>query len=179
MRLLLLLLLYSLSACSSKKDDSMAGTQGMMKKRMLGLDNTNSPDSGKMFNAGGTQGEKGNFFTNKAFKTKDFMGSKAYKTADFAQAGKMSNMGNTMSRLGSQTNRWEKSSYDTKASRWDNKTAALGDKSFRQGDASYQTRDYQPAAKSMSRDTRSVIFGEPNSTPTAYSEEEISNLINR
>jgi hypothetical protein len=173
----LFLILLALSSCISPPEKG--SPQGKMVDRLLGFDQTKGDQFNKTFDAGTSKEEKGSFFTRKGFKTKDFNGQKNFKTGDFAQAGKMSRMGSANSRMGQQTNRWEKSSFSTKENRMGGQSARMGDKEFTGADSTFKTGDYQPAQKSISRDMRPQIFGSPNSAPTAYSEEEISRLINR
>jgi hypothetical protein len=164
-----------LCSCASEKRSSEA--PGISKRMMMPDMNKKSPFE-KAFNTG--KDSNGKFFTSKGFKTGEYRGAGEYKTSTFVQANKLSRLGRQSAPMSKQENRWQNSTFGTKENRMGTQTANVGSQSYSGADQSYKTQDFQPASKSLNKDLRPQIYGESTATSApAYTEEEISRLINR
>jgi hypothetical protein len=178
MRLLILCLCVAvLPCCSSPKKKEP--TQGMTRfQKMLQMP---SPDKKSPFDTEFNTGKngKGNFFTNKSFKTGKFDGLKDYKTQDFSQGTKGNRWGTKAANWGGRESNFANKTFGTKDNRMSGQMAQMGDQSFSGSDSTYKTGEFQPGTKSLQRDLRPQIYGSPNDSTPAYSEEDIGRMINR
>jgi hypothetical protein len=172
---ILSLLSLLLSSCSSGKKEPEFTS---MEKRMLGGKMNKKSPYEKEFNT--NKDSSGKYFTGKGFKTGDYRGAGDYKTKEFGQGGKMSRYGNQTATFGRQESRMGKTTFATKENRMGGQSARMGSQQFNGASNEFKTSSFQPASKSLEKDLKPRIYGESSATSKpAYTEEEISNLINR
>jgi len=178
------LLLLTLAACSSSKDNNAENTrvkkdEPRLAQRLGNFDKTKRSSFDNHRSATGVSGDyKTGMFRRKEYKgKKEFnSGKDGFKTKNFAQSDKKSKVADKSFSGANDVSSMADDKFKTSESRFSGQESSSADKRFRMEDDVFRTREDPVAHKAQSTNRRPFI--EQTQNP-GYTENEVKGLLNK